>query len=224
METQIILGLLSPVKFSILSLITFNLFTLWSSMIKKNFKLFFFIEKLNELNLDYVKKIGAILILRNPEKVEIEDLKKFNKRCIEKRITLFIQNSIKILFLLRTNNFYISAYNKSQFRQLRRINRNVKIIGSAHDIPEIHKKLTQGCEYIVLSRIFKTSSKFKKGFLGTTKFNLLTRNFSQKFVALGGINEKNFRLLGLLDIQGCAMSGDKKKAGKYMPAFLKNNF
>ena len=193
-------------------------------MINKNFKLFFFIEKLNELNLDYVKKIGAILILRNPEKVKIEDLKKFNKRCIEKRITLFIQNSIKILFLLKTNNFYISAYNKSQFKQLRKINRKVKIIGSAHSIPEIHEKLTQGCEYIVLSRIFKTSSKFKKGFLGTTKFNLLSRNFSNKFVALGGINEKNFRLLSLLNIHGCAMSGDKKKAGKYMPAFLKNNF
>ena len=193
-------------------------------MINKNFKLFFFIERLNELNLDYVKKIGAILILRNPEKNNPVDLKKFNKKCISKKITLFIQNSVKILFTLKTNNFYISAYNKSQFKQLRKINRKVKIIGSAHSIPEIHEKLTQGCEYIVLSRIFKTSSKFKKGFLGTTKFNLLSRNFSNKFVALGGINEKNFRLLNLLNIHGCAMSGDKKKAGKYMPAFLKNNF
>ena len=193
-------------------------------MINKNFKLFFFIEKLNELNLDYVKKIGAILILRNPEKNNPVDLKKFNKKCISKKITLFIQNSVKILFTLKTNNFYISAYNKSQFKQLRKINRKVKIIGSAHSIPEIHEKLAQGCEYIVLSRIFKTSSKFKKGFLGTTKFNLLSRNFSNKFVALGGINEKNFRLLNLLNIHGCAMSGDKKKAGKYMPAFLKNNF
>ena len=193
-------------------------------MINKNFKLFFFIEKLNELNLDYVKKIGAILILRNPEKIDLEDLKKFNKKCISKKITLFIQNSVKILFFLKTNNFYISAYNKSQFKQLRKINRKIRIIGSAHNIPEIREKISQGCEYIVLSRIFKTSNKFKKGFLGTTKFNLLTRNFSKKFVALGGINEKNFRLLGLLDIQGCAMSGDKKKAGKYMPAFLKNNF
>ena len=190
-------------------------------MIKKNFKLFFFIEKLNELNLDYVKKIGAILILRNPEKVDLEDLKKFNKRCISKKINLFIQNNVKILFLLKTNNFYISAYNKSQFKQLKKINHKVKIIGSAHNIPEIYEKLTQGCEYIVLSRVFKTTNKFKKTFLGTTKFNLLTRNFSQKFIALGGINEKNFRLLTLLDIHGCAMSGDKKKAGKYMPAFLK---
>ena len=190
-------------------------------MINKNFKLFFFIEKLNELNLDYVKKIGAILILRNPEKVDLEDLKKFNKRCISKKINLFIQNNVKILFLLKTNNFYISAYNKSQFKQLKKINHKVKIIGSAHNIPEIYEKLTQGCEYIVLSRVFKTTNKFKKTFLGTTKFNLLTRNFSQKFIALGGINEKNFRLLTLLDIHGCAMSGDKKKAGKYMPAFLK---
>ena len=193
-------------------------------MINKNFKLFFFIEKLNELNLDYVKKIGAILILRNPEKIEIEDLKKFNKRCIERRITLFIQNSIKILFLLKTNNFYISAYNKSQFKQLRKINRKIKIIGSAHNIPEIRQKLNQGCEYILLSRIFKTSNKFKKGFLGTTKFNLLTRNLSKKIIALGGINRKNFKLLRLLSVEGCAMSEDKKKAGKYMPAFLKNNF
>ena len=193
-------------------------------MINKNFKLFFFIEKLNELNLDYVKKIGAILILRNPEKVKTEDLKKFNKRCIGKRITLFIQNSIKILFLLKTNNFYISAYNKGQFRQLRKINRKIKIIGSAHNIPEIHQKLSQGCEYIILSRIFETSNKFKKGFLGTTKFNLLTRNLSKKVIALGGINQKNFKLLSLLSIEGCAMSEDKKKAGKYMPAFLKNNF
>ena len=190
-------------------------------MIKKNFKLFFFIEKLNELNLDYVKKIGAILILRNPEKIDLVDLKKFDKRCVNKKITLFVQNSVKILFLLKTKNFYISAYNKSQFKQLRKINRKVKIIGSAHSIPEIHEKLSQGCEYIVLSRIFKTSNNFKKGFLGTTKFNLLTRNFSQKFIALGGINEKNFKLLNLLDIHGCAMHGDKKKAGKYMPAFLK---
>ena len=137
---------------------------------------------------------------------------------------MFIQNSLKILFLLKTNNLYISAYNKSQFKQLRNINRKIKIIGSAHNIPEIHEKLMQGCEYIILSRIFKTSNRFKKGFLGTTKFNLLTRNFSQKFIALGGINQKNFKLLNLLDINGCAMHGDKKKAGKYMPAFLKNNF
>jgi len=39
--------------------------------------IFFITEKLNELNLDYVKKTGAILILRNIEKYKNEELKKF---------------------------------------------------------------------------------------------------------------------------------------------------
>ena len=75
-----------------------------------------------------------------------------------------------------------------------------------------------------LSRIFETSSKYKKGNLGTLKFNLLTRNFSRKFIALGGINEKNFRKIKILNVHGCALLKDKKKAGKYMPAFFKNSF
>ena len=44
-------------------------------MIIKNLK-FFLTEKLNELNLDYVKKTGAILILRYPEKYKNGRLKK----------------------------------------------------------------------------------------------------------------------------------------------------
>ena len=43
-------------------------------------------------------------------------------------------------------------------------------------------------------------------------------------VAIGGINEKNFKRINILNAYGCALLKDKKKAGKYMPAFLKNNF
>ena len=72
--------------------------------------------------------------------------------------------------------------------------------------------------------LLKVSNKNKKGHLGTLKFNLLTRKFAEKFIALGGINERRFKLLKLLNISGCVMLKDKKKAGKYLPAFLKNNF
>jgi len=193
-------------------------------MIKNKFHLYFITEKLTELNLDYVKKTGAILILRNPEKFKENDLKKFNNRCSKRNISLFIPNDIKTLFLLRSNKFYISAYNKKQFKHLKKINPKMEIIGSAHNTAEINEKIQQGCDYIVLSRIFETSNKYKKGNLGTLKFNLLTRNFSKKFIALGGINEKNFRKINILNVHGCAFLKDKKKAGKYMPAFLKNNF
>ncbi len=161
------------------------------------------------------------MILRNPKKFDLDDLKKFSNKCSKRNISLYIPNDIKTLFFLRSNKFYISAYNKKQFKHLKKINPKIQIIGSAHNVAEINEKIQQGCDYIVLSRIFETSNKFKKGNLGTIKFNLLTRNFSKKFIALGGINEKNFKKINILNIHGCALLKDKKKAGKYMPAFLK---
>ena len=190
-------------------------------MVKKKFKLFFITEKLNELNLDYVKKIGAILILRNTYNFDKKKLEKFNKDCNKRNISIFVSNDVKTLFLLKSNNFYISAHNKKHFKHLKKINPNIQIVGSAHNISEINEKMKQGCNLIVLSRIFETSYKYKKGYFGTTKFNLLTRHFKSKYIALGGINETNFKSMKILNISGCAMLKDKKKAGKYMPAFFK---
>ncbi len=178
---------------------------------------------MDEINLDYVKKTGAILILRNPDKFNRNDLKKFNYKCKSRNIGLFVPNNLKTLLSLRSNKFYISAYNKKQYKHLKKINPKIEIIGSAHNVAEIREKIQQGCDYIVLSRIFETSNQYKKGNLGTFKFNLLTRNFSRKFIALGGINEKNFRKIKILNVHGCALLKDKKKAGKYMPAFFKNS-
>ena len=176
---------------------------------------------MDEINLDYVKKTGANLILRNPDRFNRNDLKKFNYKCTSRNIDLFIPNNVKILLFLRSNKFYISAYNKKQYEHLKKINRKIEIIGSAHNVAEINEKIQQGCDYIVLSRIFETSNQYKKGNLGTFKFNLLTRNFSRKFIALGGINEKNFRKIKILNVHGCALLKDKKKAGMYLPAFFK---
>ena len=82
LETQIISGLfkISLLIFLIFSCIKVNLFMLLLDMIKKKNYLYFLINKLNEINLDYVKKTGAILVLRNPEKIRIKDLKKFNRK------------------------------------------------------------------------------------------------------------------------------------------------
>ena len=128
-----------------------------------------------------MKKTGANLILRNPDRFNRNDLKKFNYKCTSRNIDLFIPNNVKILLFLRSNKFYISAYNKKQYEHLKKINRKIEIIGSAHNVAEIREKIQQGCDYIVLSRIFETSSKYKKGHLGTMRFNLLTRNFSKKY-------------------------------------------
>tara|TARA_Y100001960_G_scaffold161193_1_gene169502 strand:- start:178 stop:471 length:294 start_codon:yes stop_codon:yes gene_type:complete len=97
-------------------------------MTKKKNYLYFLINKLNEINLDYVKKTGAILVLRNPEKLNLKDLKKIKEGCRQRRIGLYIANNIKILFLLKTNKFYISAHNKKRFQHLKYINPKIDII------------------------------------------------------------------------------------------------
>ena len=189
--------------------------------VKKSY-LYFIVDYPGEVNLDYVRNIGAILILRKPENSSLNELKKFQTECSRRGISLYIGNSVKFLFQLKINKFYISAHNKRQFNHLKRINTKIDIIGSAHNICEINEKIRQGCRSILLSRLFKTNYKNKKGCLGTIKFNLLTRKVSTNFVALGGINEKNFNQLKILNITGFAMSNDKKKAGNYLPAFYKN--
>tara|TARA_B100001029_G_C15061085_1_gene458537 strand:- start:1057 stop:1629 length:573 start_codon:yes stop_codon:yes gene_type:complete len=190
-------------------------------MTKKKNYLYFLINKLNEINLDYVKKTGAILVLRNPEKLNLKDLKKIKEGCRQRRIGLYIANNIKILFLLKTNKFYISAHNKKRFQHLKYINPKIDIIGSAHNASEINEKIKQGCNQIFLSRLFKTKYKFKKGFLGKIKFNLLSRVFYKNFIALGGIKRNNFSHIKDLNVSGVALLSDKKKAGTYVPAFFK---
>ena len=58
------------------------------------------VNKLDEINLDYVKKIGAILILRNPEKYTINNLIEFKIKCSRRKIDLYIANNVKILLLV----------------------------------------------------------------------------------------------------------------------------
>ena len=187
-------------------------------------KIYFFISRTNEINLDYVKKTGAILILRNLKETNIKKVKTFAKNCKKNNITFFVANNLKLLFLLKTNNLYISSWNRKNYKHIKNFNNNFNIIGSAHNTKEIREKIRQGCSQIFLSRIFKTNYKFKKSFLGSIKFNLLTMNFKSRYIALGGINYKNFNLTKNLNIIGCALSSDKKKAGNYLPAFFKKTY
>ena len=186
---------------------------------KKN--LYFLLDHLREINLDYTKNIGANLILRKPENSPFIELQKFHRKCLNRGIGLFIANNVKILFKLKSNKFYISAFNKNHFNYLKKINSNIEIIGSAHNIKEINEKVKQGCKNVLLSRLFETNYKNKKGWLGTTKFNLVSQKVSTNIIALGGINEKNYKKLKILKTKGFAISSAKKKAGNFLPAFYK---
>ena len=99
---------------------------------------------MNEINLDYVRNIGAILIVRKPDNFNEKSLKKLQSDCLGRNIPLYIGNNIKTLFKLNSNRLYISAYNKVQTSSLIKINGKIDIIGSAHNISEIREKIQQG--------------------------------------------------------------------------------
>ena len=94
---------------------------------------------------------------------------------------------------------------------------NFEIIGSAHDINEIRIKKSQKCSKIFLSPIFK--SKKNQKFLSTIKFNLITMSKNVNFIALGGINENNYKRLKLTRAIGFAGISWIKKNGlnKFRP-------
>ena len=82
------------------------------------------------------------------------------------------------------------------------IRNDFTILGSAHNIDEILIKKKQKIDIIFICPLFKNEK--NKSHLGIIRFNLISKYFKRKVMALGGINNKNISLLKLLNINGYA--------------------
>ena len=112
--------------------------------------------------------IGIIYRNYNSLNRKIE-LLKILKECKKKRYKLFVSNNIKLALNVKADGIYIPSFitiNKSQNLE----NKNLIILGSAHNQKEIHNKILQGCLGIFLSPLFVT--KKKNRCLNIHKFNL----------------------------------------------------
>ena len=106
------------------------------------------------------------------------------------------------------DGLYIPAFSKLiNFKKSIKRN-NFKIIGSAHNIKELEIKKLQGCSSIVFSRLFETSYKYKKGFLGVVKFNLLRLSRKENLIPLGGIRLSNLNKLSTVKCDSIALSSE----------------
>ena len=109
------------------------------------------------------------------------------------------------------DGIYIPSFNK-QINYAKYYNYNkLEIIGSAHNKKEIKIKKLQKCKLIFLSPLFKTSK--NKNFLDIIRFNINTLDEDAKFIALGGINEKNINRVYLTKSIGLAGISWIKKNG-----------
>ena len=150
------------------------------------------------------------IIYRNYSKKQNEsDICKLRSYCNKKKLKFYISNNLRLAIKFKTDGIYIPSFNKRIILNKANLNKNFKIIGSAHNQVEIKKKLDQGCEAIFLSPLFKTKKNRK--YLGVCRFRLLTLKYKNKFIALGGIKKQNINILKMLNIYGMAGIGYLKK-------------
>ncbi len=176
-------------------------------IIKNNYYLY--IENTLSINLEHLKKSKKIIIIyrNNGDPENYQKLYNFRKKCKIKRFKFYVANNSKLAKECKADGIYVSSYNKKNY-----LNYNFNLIGSAHSFKEIYEKIKQGCTTIVLSRLFKTTYKDKKSYLGIVKFNLIKNNYLINLVPLGGINDKNLLQLNLVNSNGfCLFSEIKKK-------------
>ena len=171
-------------------------------MQKRISQLYYFIDEYNYAELSKLSKNINIIYRNYKKNIDISTLISINNYCKRNRIKFFISNNIKLAIKYKLDGIYIPAFNKQINFIKYLLPKNFKIIGSAHNSIEILLKQKQGCKIIFVSPIFEI--KKKNYFLDVVKFNLLTLNKKIKFVALGGITERNKNRLNLLSICGFA--------------------
>ena len=181
-------------------------------------KYYLFLENTRSFNLDLVKtRYKLVIIYRNQDSKEsIAQIKNYAKLCRRKGIKFFIANNTLMLTKVKADGLYISAHNKD-LSLIRYKLFSYEIIGSAHNQKEIVIKLKQGCQKILVSRLFQTSYVSKKGFLGITKFNTIAKRTPVEIIPLGGININNLSKLKMVKSNSIAfLSAIKKKPAKFI--------
>ena len=171
-------------------------------MQKNSFQLYYFIKDYNHLEISELNKNTNIVYRNYSKKTKISEIIKIKNFCKKKRLNFYISNNINIALKFKLDGIYIPSFNKQINYIKYNLPKNFQIIGSAHNNVEIFIKYKQGCKLIFLSPLFKVTK--KKSFLDIAKFNLLTLNNKNKFIALGGINKENEKKLNLLNITGFA--------------------
>ena len=176
------------------------------------FKIYCFVEKYNYANLCQLHKSINIIYRNYSKSNKLEDLLNLKKFCKKKNYPLFLSNDLKLSLKLGLDGIYIPSFNKN-INLVKKIKtpRKFKIIGSAHNINEISIKIKQGCSEIFISPIFKVKKSNKN--LNICKFNLMTLKYKSNFIALGGINEKNYKKVLMTKAKGLASISWAKKNG-----------
>ena len=161
---------------------------------------YYFINKF-DTKIISKQSINTTIIYRNYDsKNKLCTIIKLKNYCKKKGYKFLLSNNTKLAINLNLDGAYIPSFNKELNHLSFSIKKKFLLIGSAHNNKEIKLKEKQGVSILFLSSIFKKN----KNYLGLNKFKLLTNLTQKKIIALGGISNKNLKLLNLTDCVGFA--------------------
>lgn len=192
-------------------------------MINSNYlEKFFFTSSLNEVIKENLRKLTNVSVIYKIDNnnLNLNEFLKIKKFCKKKRIKIYFPDNIKLAIKLKADGLFISSKNNKMYQPYKK---KFKIIGSIHNQREFYFKLLQKCEYCFLSPIFNNSKYSLSKILGITKFNLISHNWKCKLIALGGINNKNFKKIYLTKSTGIGFVSWIKEALIKKPVYLLKN-
>lgn len=163
-------------------------------------KKFYFIKNFNIKELKNLNPNTAIIYRNYQKKHDITELLQIKKYCKKNRIKIFLSNNFKLAYKLNYDGVYLPSFNHNIKHLSYKIKKNFFIIGSAHNLKEIRLKEAQAVSLIFISSIFKKNNNF----LGLYKFINLTRLTKKNVIALGGISEKNIKIINFTKSIGYA--------------------
>jgi thiamine monophosphate synthase len=171
----------------------------------KKLEYFFFIKNFNSININKIKKFKNMHIIYSYTKnSNFKDIINSEQFCKKNKIRFYISNYIKRLSFVKIDGIHIASNNKSPIYSVRN---KIDIIGTAHNQGEYYIKKNQGCSRIFLSPLFYTDKYSNNKILKINRFNLISKSWGEKVLALGGVREKNLNQLKLLKISGIGSIG-----------------
>jgi len=154
---------------------------------------------------DVLEKIEAILIggvkiiqhrfKTGTDKNRLEEAIKIKNLCKKYNALFIVNDRVDIALASDADGIHLGQ-NDLNLKTARKLLGNSKIIGiSANNEIDISTSIKDGCDYIGIGPVFKTSTKKDKEPLGLEKIKFLTKDIKIPWFAIGGINKNNISYL-----------------------------
>ena len=193
----------------------------FNKLYKENF--FFFTTYINEEIRKNVVKFQNIAIIYNNKYIENENnFLKIKNFCRKNNIKFFIIDNLKLAIKYKLDGIILSNKNKTNYHKFFSHQKNLRILGKVQNQIDLYFKIKQNCNYIILSPIFENAKYKENNILNVIKFNLISKNWWQKLIALGGVNQKNLSKIKMTKAGGVGFIRFISSPEIKKPVLLKN--